>query len=182
MTRRLLSAGISAAALSATLLLAGCGSSGDVGSDSAPAGGSDAASDSQASSGSSSAQWSHPTQPTQAPDPLMTACIVLRDEIQALYDGYAVAGATADDETARYQAIASELDSALAGLGPADQEVMRGVVGAAGDRGSVGPEPTDASDGLDWALANLELVIEFGRAVEKAEKLCASVNVALPVD
>lgn len=107
---------------------------------------------------------------------------MLRDEIQALYDGYDVAGATADDETAQYGAIASKLEAALEGLEPEDEKVMRGVVDAAGERGSVGPEPTDASDGLDWALANLELVIEFGRAVEKAENLCANVNIALPVE
>lgn len=182
MTRRLVSAGISAAPLAAALLLAGCGGSGDVGSASVSTGTSEAARDSQASESSSPEQSSQPTQTTQAPDALTTACTVLRDQIQALYDGYDVAGATPDDETAQYQAIASELDSSLDGLEPADQKVIRGVVDAAGERGSVGPEPTDASDGLDWALANLELVIEFGRAVEKAEKLCTNVNVALPVE
>ena len=182
MTRGLFSTGISAAALSAALLLAGCGSSEDAESASVSTGASEAASDSQASSGSPSEQSSQPTEPAPALDALTTACTVLRDEIQTLYDGYDVPGATADDETAQYQTISSELDSSLDGLEPADQKVMQGVVDAAGQRGSVGPEPTDASDGLDWALANLELVIEFGRAVEKAEKLCAYANVALPVE
>ena len=107
---------------------------------------------------------------------------VRRGTSGAAPDGYDVAGATPDDETAQYQAIASELDASLGGLEPDDEKVMRGVIDAAGERGSVGPEPTDASDGLDWALANLDLVIEFGRAVEKAEKLCANVNIALPVE
>ena len=111
---------------------------------------------------------------------MAAACTVLRDEIQTLYDGYDDPGATADEETAQYQAISNKLRSSLSGLDASDKKALEAVVDAAGARGAVGPEPTDANEGLDWALANLELVIEFSRTTEQAKKVCSREGIDLP--
>jgi hypothetical protein len=111
-----------------------------------------------------------------------TACTTLRDQIQALYDSYNVPGAADDDETTQFQSFAAALNASLAGLDPVDKTVFQNIVGAARDRGAVGPKPRDSKEGLDWALENVSLAIEFGRAVEQAKPICAGIGIDLPIE
>jgi hypothetical protein len=111
---------------------------------------------------------------------LAVACTRLRDQIQALYDSYTSPGLTDDDETTQFQSFAATVNASLAGLDAADKVVFQDVVGAARERGDVGPKPRDTKEAFDWTLENVSLVIEFGRAVEQAQPICARIGIDLP--